>query len=46
MIYKQLILTAVYYINLLVTISNFYLVPALYLVNTIYEDKALKYNYF
>ena len=40
-IYKQLILTAVYHTNLLVTIPNLYLVLALYLVNTTYKDKAL-----
>ena len=44
-IYKQLILTAVYYINFLVLIPDFYLIPAPYLVNTIYKDEALKYNY-
>jgi len=40
-IYKRLILTAIYRINLLVTISNLYLVLALCLVSTIYKDKAL-----
>ena len=40
-IYKQLILTAVYCINLLVTIFNFYLIPVLYPVSTIYKDKAI-----
>ena len=45
-IYKWLILIAVYYINLLVTTPNFYLVLALYLANTIYKDEALVYNYF
>ena len=44
-IYKQLTLIAIYYLNFLVTIFNFYLIPAPYLINTIYEDKALKYNY-
>jgi hypothetical protein len=39
-IYKQLILTAVYRINLPVTVPNLYLVLALYLVSTIYKDKA------
>ena len=41
MIYKWLILAAVYYINFLVTVSNFYLFPALYLVSTTYKDKAI-----
>ena len=41
MIYKQLILIAVYYINLPVTISNFYLILVLYSVNTTYEDEAI-----
>ena len=45
-IYKWLILIAVYYINLVVTTPNFYLVLALYLANTIYKDEALVYNYF
>jgi hypothetical protein len=40
-IYKQLILIAVYRIDLPVTIPNLYLVLALYLVSTIYKDKAL-----
>ena len=40
-IYKQLILTAVYHTNLLVTVPNLYLVLALYLVNTTYKDKAI-----
>ena len=39
-IYKRLILIAVYYINLPVTIPNLYLVLALYLVSTTYKDKA------
>ena len=39
-IYKQPILTAVYYIDLLVTIPNFYLISVPYLVNTIYKDKT------
>ena len=34
-------LTAVYRTNLLVTVPNLYLVLALYLVSTIYKDKAL-----
>ena len=41
MIYKRLILIAIYCINLLVTISDFYLIPVLYLVSTIYKDKAI-----
>ena len=40
-IYKRLILTAVYYINFLVTVFNFYLIPVLYLVSTTYEDEAI-----
>ena len=40
-IYKQPILTAVYYTNLLVAITNLYLVLALYLVSTTYKNKAL-----
>ena len=40
-IYKQPILTAIYYTNLLVTIPNLYLVLALYLVSTTYKNKAL-----
>ena len=40
-IYKWLILTAVYYINLLVTISNLCLIPVLYLVSITYKDKAI-----
>jgi hypothetical protein len=39
-IYKRLILTAVYCINLLVTVSNLYLVLAPYLVSTTYKDKV------
>ena len=41
MIYKRLTLTAIYYINLLVTIPNFYLIPVLYSVSTTYKDKAI-----
>ena len=44
-IYKQLIPTAIYYINLAVTVPDFYLLLAPYLINTIYKNKALKYNY-
>ena len=40
-IYKRLTLAAVYYIDFLVTIPNLYLLLALYLVSTIYKDKAL-----
>ena len=40
-IYKWLILTAVYCINLLVTVFNLYLIPVLHLVSTTYEDKAI-----
>ena len=39
--YKLLILIAAYRINLLVTVPNLYLVPALYLVNTTYKDKVI-----
>jgi hypothetical protein len=44
-IYKWLILAAVHYIDLLVTVPNLYLVLALYLISTIYKDEALAYNY-
>ena len=44
-IYKRPIPAAVYCINFPITISNLYLALALYLVNTIYKDKALAYNY-
>ena len=40
MIYERLTLTAVHYIDLLVTVSDLYLIPVSYLVNTTYEDKA------
>ena len=40
-IYKRLILIAIYYINLLVTVSNFYLIIVLYPVSTTYKDKAI-----
>ena len=40
-IYKQLTLTAVYYIDFLVTVFNFYLIPVLYLVSTTYKDKVI-----
>ena len=39
-IYKQLMLV-VHYTNLLITTPNPYLVLAVYLVSTVYEDKAL-----
>ena len=41
MIYKQLILIAVYYINFLVTVFNFYLIPVPHPVSTTYEDEAI-----
>ena len=41
MIYKQLTLTAIYCIDFPVTIFNFYLIPVLYPVSTIYKDKAI-----
>ena len=40
-IYKRLTLIAIYYINLPVTIFNFYLILALYPVNTTYKNKAI-----
>ena len=40
-IYKQPILIAVYYINLPVTVPNFYLIPVPHPVSTTYEDKAI-----
>ena len=40
-IYKRLILIAVYCINFLVTVFNFYLILVLYLVSTTYKDKAI-----
>ena len=40
-IYKQLRLTAIYYINLLVTVSDFHLTPVPYLISTTYKDKAI-----
>ena len=39
-IYKRLILVTVYRINPLITISNLYLVLALYLVSTTYKDEV------
>ena len=41
MIYKRLILTAIHHINLLVTVSNLYLIPVPHPVSTTYEDKAI-----
>ena len=40
-IYKQLILATIHRTDLLVIAFNLYLVPAPYLVSTIYEDEAL-----
>ena len=40
-IYKRLILITVYRTNLLVTVPNSYLVLAIRLVSTVYEDKVL-----
>ena len=40
-IYKRLILIAIYCINFLVTVPDLYLIPALYLVSTTYEDEAI-----
>ena len=41
MIYKRLMLTAIHCINFLVIISDFHLIPVLYLISTTYEDKAI-----
>ena len=41
MIYKWLILIAVYYIDFLVTIPNFYLILVPYSVSTTYKDEAI-----
>ena len=41
MIYKRLTLTAVYCINLLVTVPNLYLILVLYSVNTTYKDEVI-----
>ena len=41
MIYKWLTLIAVYYINFLIIVFNSYLIPVLYLVSTIYKNKAI-----
>ena len=40
-IYKRLTLTAIYYINFLVTVPNLHLILVLYLVSTTYKDKAI-----
>ena len=41
MIYKWLILTAIHYINFLVTVFNLYLIPVLYPVSTTYKDEVI-----
>ena len=41
MIYKRLTLTAIYYIDFLVTVFDFYLIPVLRPVSTTYKDKAI-----
>ena len=41
MIYERLILIAIYCINFLVTIPDLHLILVLYLVSTIYKDKAI-----
>ena len=40
-IYKRLILIAIYCINFLVTVFNFYLILVLYPVSTTYKDEAI-----
>ena len=40
-IYKRLTLIAIYCINLLVTVSDFYLIPIPYPASTTYKDKAI-----
>ena len=40
MIYERLILIAIYCIDFLVTVSNFYLILVLCLVSTNYKDKV------
>ena len=40
-IYKRLTLIAIYYIDFLVTVFNFYLILALCLVSTTYKDEAI-----
>ena len=41
MIYERLMLIAVYCINLLVTVPNFYLIPVPHPVSTTYEDEVI-----
>ena len=41
MIYERLTLTAVYYINFLVTVPDLHLILVLHLISTTYEDKAI-----
>ena len=41
MIYKRLTLVAIYYINLLVTVSDLYPILAPHLVSTIYKGEAI-----
>ena len=41
MIYKRLTLIAIYCIDFLVTVSDFYLTPVLYLISTTYKDEAI-----
>ena len=41
MIYERLILIAIYYINLLVTVPNFYLILISYPVSITYKDEAI-----
>ena len=41
MIYKWLMLTAIYCIDLLVTVPDFYLIPVPYPVSTTYKDKVI-----
>ena len=40
-IYKRLTLVAIHFINLLVTVSNLYLILALYLISTTYKGEAI-----
>ena len=40
-IYKWLILTAIYYINFPVTIPNLYLILVLYPISTTHKNKAI-----
>ena len=41
MIYKRPMPIAIYCINLLVTVLNFYLIPVLHPVSTTYKDEAI-----